>query len=152
MYCFWCFGADLETAEEQLQDVLRTLEIDQSLSRSQQLAELRQVSAQDLITAMPSFRLDTFRAVTDEEFILGNMMAQLRDGTIARAFQDRGMRVIIGETETEVCLCLPRQDQALTDFGGHSNICMQPSTLPHPSMLCRQPWKTTTPLQSVRRS
>jgi len=91
------------TAEDQLQDVLRSFRIDSSLSRVDQLNELKMVPGKDLIAAMPSFRLDTFRAVTDDDFILGNMITQLRDGTVARAFQDRGMRLVIGEADAEVC-------------------------------------------------
>ncbi|KAH7024360.1 Alpha/Beta hydrolase protein [Microdochium trichocladiopsis] len=91
----------IQEAEDQLQDVLTTLKIDQSLSRSQQLAELREIPHQDLISAMPSFRLDTFRAVTDEDFVPGGMIEQLRDGTLAKAFQERGMKLVIGEAESE---------------------------------------------------
>ncbi|KXJ87210.1 Alpha/Beta hydrolase protein [Microdochium bolleyi] len=91
----------IKEAEDQLQDVISTLKISSSLSRREQLDELRKIPAQDLITALPSFRLDTFRAVTDEDFILSNMIEQLRDGTISSAFCERGMRIIIGEAEDE---------------------------------------------------
>lgn len=93
------------TAEDQLQDVLKTFRIDSSLSRLEQINELKKIPAKDLVAAMPSYRLDTFRAVTDEDFILGNMITQLRDGTFAQAFQARGMRLVIGEADAEVrCL------------------------------------------------
>lgn len=102
MKCHDLAAANDVTAEDQLQDVLKTFRIDSSLSRFEQLDELKKIRAKDLIAAMPFFRLDTFRAVTDEDFILGTMITQLRDGTLAQAFQARGMRLLIGEADAEV--------------------------------------------------
>lgn len=83
--------------------MLSVCKIDQSLSRQDQLDSLRQASHQDLVAALSSLRLDSFRAVTDQEFIHGDMIERLRDGTLANGFKDRGMRIIIGEADTEVC-------------------------------------------------
>lgn len=86
--------------------MLDRFKIDQSLSRQGQVDALRQVPSQDLVAALSSLRLNSFRAVTDQDFIHGDMIDLLRDGTVAKSFKSRGMRVLIGETETEVCyLC-----------------------------------------------
>jgi carboxylesterase type B len=90
-------------AEQQLQNVLEIFRINPLLSRQEQLDSLRQIPHQELLAALPLLRLDSFRAVTDQDFIHQDMIERLRDGTVAKGFRDREMRIIIGETETEVC-------------------------------------------------
>ncbi|KAH8883294.1 alpha/beta-hydrolase [Thozetella sp. PMI_491] len=91
----------IQETESQLQEVLDFLGIDPSLSRQQRLSHLRKVSSKELIAALSSLRLNSFRAVTDQDFIHGDMIERFRDGTVAKRFRDRGIRVVIGETESE---------------------------------------------------
>lgn len=63
---------------------------------------LRNVPSNNLIAKFSSLRLDTFRPVTDGDFVTSDMLKLLRDGTVVRLFKDRGMRIMIGETESEV--------------------------------------------------
>jgi carboxylesterase type B len=90
-------------AEQQLQNVLSVFEIDPSLSRQEQLNSLRKIPHQELIDTLPLLRLNSFRAVTDQDFIDSDMMERLRDGSVAKGFRDRSMKIVIGETESEVC-------------------------------------------------
>jgi carboxylesterase type B len=94
---------DNSQAEKQLQDVLSISKIDTLLPRAEQLDRLRQIPYQELVAALSSLRLNSFRAVTDQDFIHRDMIDRLRDGTVAEGFRDRGMKIIIGEAETEVC-------------------------------------------------
>ena len=109
--------------------MLNKFKIDQSLSRQNQLDALRQVSDQDLVAALSSLRLTSFRAVTDQDFIHGDMIDLLRDGTVAKGFKNRGMRVIIGETETEACyLYYPRGERIITNISTATHVRSRKST------------------------
>jgi carboxylesterase type B len=82
--------------------VLDVFKVDPLVSRQEQLDYLRKIPHQKLVEGLSLLRLDSFRAVTDQDFIHADMIERLRDGTMARGFKDRGMRIIVGETETEV--------------------------------------------------
>lgn len=97
------FEADDIVATLQLEDVLSFLKIDSSLSVQEKIDRLRDVPSSNLIAKFSSVRLDTFSPVTDENFVSSSMLKLLRDGTVARLFKDRGMRIMVGEMESEVC-------------------------------------------------
>ncbi|CAH0054454.1 unnamed protein product [Clonostachys solani] len=88
-------------ANLQLEDVFDLFNIDPLLSVQEKIDRLRNVPSNNLIAKFSSLRLDTFRPVTDGDFVAGDMLKLLRDGTVARLFKDRGMRIMIGETESE---------------------------------------------------
>lgn len=89
-------------ANLQLEDVFDLFNIDPLLSVQEKIDCLRNAPSNNLMAKFSSLRLDTFRPVTDGDFVAGDMLKLLRDGTVARLFKDRGMRIMIGETESEV--------------------------------------------------
>lgn len=91
------------TATTQLEDVFAHFEISPSLPLSQRLDSLRKIDGAKLIESFHALRLHTFRAVTDGEFICGDMIEKFRDGTFARRFKEGRVRLLVGETENEVC-------------------------------------------------
>ncbi|KAJ9640596.1 hypothetical protein H2204_003224 [Knufia peltigerae] len=91
----------LEEATTQLENVFAHFQISPSLPLSQRLDGLREIDGTKLIESFHKLRLHTFRAVTDGEFIRGDMIEKFRDGTFARLFKERGVRILIGETENE---------------------------------------------------
>lgn len=95
------------TATTQLENVFAHFQISPSLPLSQRLDGLRKIDGTKLIESFHKLRLHTFRAVTDGEFIRGDMIEKFRDGTFARLFKERGVRILIGETENEVCSSSP---------------------------------------------
>lgn len=76
--------------------------IDPSLPAQEKVDRLRAIPASELVASFPLMRLDTFRTVTDENFVSRDMLKLLRNGTIAKLFKERDIKILIGEAESEV--------------------------------------------------
>jgi len=92
------------TADDQLQNVLSTFEISDALSPEERLNKLREVPASALVKKIFDFKIHTFRGVTDEEMIPSDLVSKIRSGAFATRFKKRGMRILLGEAETEEVL------------------------------------------------
>lgn len=91
-------------ADTQLQNVFSTLGISTSLSPLQKLNALRKIPASDLVSKIFDFDIHTFRGVTDDAIISRNLIADIHSGAFASRFQARGIRILLGEAETEEVL------------------------------------------------
>ncbi|KAJ4994011.1 carboxylesterase-lipase family protein [Stagonosporopsis vannaccii] len=94
----------LDEVDGQLQNVLSTFEISNSLSPEERLNELRAVPASALVNKIFAFDIHTFRGVTDDEMIPSDLVSNIHSGAFAARFKERGMRILFGEAETEEVL------------------------------------------------
>lgn len=90
--------------DAQLQNVLSTFNISSSLSPDERLDKLREVPASSLVEKIFEFDIHTFRGVTDNEMIPSDLISNIHSGAFASRFKDRGMRILLGEAETEEVL------------------------------------------------
>lgn len=90
--------------EAQLQNVLSTFSISSSLSPSERLDKLRSIPAQTLVSRIFDLDIHTFRGVTDDAIIPSDLIANIHSGAFAARFKARGMRILLGEAETEEVL------------------------------------------------
>ncbi|KAH8429220.1 uncharacterized protein LDX57_006887 [Aspergillus melleus] len=93
-----------EDCQSQFDELCEHFGIASSLPGPDKLTALRQVSAQDLCDAIMKLKHHTFRPVTDGVFIHPNIFNYYRDGSFAREFKRRGLRIFIGEVLNEETL------------------------------------------------
>lgn len=90
--------------DDQLQNVLSTFDVPEHLSWEERFDRLRDVPASALVKKIFDFDIHTFRGVTDEEMIPSDLVLSIRSGDFATRFKTRGMRILLGEAETEEAL------------------------------------------------
>ncbi|KAH8895499.1 alpha/beta-hydrolase [Thozetella sp. PMI_491] len=90
-----------EECETQFDELCQLFGISTSLNGSEKLRLLRQVSAEDLSSGVMKLNHHTFRPVTDNLFIHAGIFSYYRDGSFAREFQARNLRLFIGEVANE---------------------------------------------------
>jgi carboxylesterase type B len=84
--------------------VLSTFSISTDLSPSKRLDKLRSIPATTLVSRIFDFDTHTFRGVTDNDMISSDLIASIYSGNFASRFKERGMRILLGEAETEEVL------------------------------------------------
>lgn len=90
--------------DAQLQNVFSTFNISGSSSSEERLDQLRKVPASTLVQKLFDLDIHTFRGVTDDEMISSNLISNIQSGAFAARFAKHGMRILIGEAETEEVL------------------------------------------------
>lgn len=81
-----------------------TFNVDKSSSPEEKLNQLREVPASSLVKKIFDLRIHTFRGVTDGEMIPSDLISSIHSGAFATRFKKRGMRILLGEAETEEVL------------------------------------------------
>ncbi|KPM38473.1 hypothetical protein AK830_g8106 [Neonectria ditissima] len=94
----------LTDGQAQFDELCSYFNIGATLSADDKLASLRNISAQDLVQVIPHLKHHTFRPVTDELFIQGEMTEYLQGKAFADEFKTRGYRILIGEVRNEETL------------------------------------------------
>ncbi|KAH7165431.1 Alpha/Beta hydrolase protein [Dactylonectria macrodidyma] len=94
----------LADGTEQFGELCAHFKIEVSLSPERKLARLRQISALDLVKAIPHLKQHTFRPITDGIFIHTGMFEYLQSQEFADEFNARGYRILIGEVLNEETL------------------------------------------------
>ncbi|OSS54718.1 hypothetical protein B5807_00257 [Epicoccum nigrum] len=94
----------LDEADDQLQNVLSTFDIPEGFSMEERLDRLRDVPASALVKKIFDFDIHTFRGVTDNEMVPSDLVSGIRSGVFATHFKKRGMRILLGEADTEEAL------------------------------------------------
>jgi carboxylesterase type B len=89
-------------ANDQFKDLCSVLDIPDASTPAERLNLLREVPAATLVEALSEMKMSNFRAVTDGDIIQAHMVQRFEDCTFAKAFVERGYRLMVGETETEV--------------------------------------------------
>lgn len=94
----------LKDVNPQFEELFQFFRIDDSLTGSEKIDKLREVSYQDLVDAMKELKNHTFRPVTDELFIFSGFTEYHRSGKFADKFKKRRLRILIGEVLNEETL------------------------------------------------
>ena len=102
MASLYCYLPNL--ADDQLQNVLSTFDVPEHLSSKERLDRLRDVPASALVKKIFDFDIHTFRGVTDDEMVPSDLISNIRSGVFATRFKTRGIRILLGEAESEEAL------------------------------------------------
>ncbi|KAL3488795.1 Alpha/Beta hydrolase protein [Aspergillus germanicus] len=93
-----------EDSQSQFDELCEYFEIPSTSTGPEKLKRLREISALDLRDAIMKLKHHTFRPVTDGIFIHPKIFDYYRDGSFAREFKRRGLRILIGEVLNEETL------------------------------------------------
>ncbi|KAL4976632.1 Alpha/Beta hydrolase protein [Aspergillus desertorum] len=93
-----------EECQPQFDELCEYFKIPPTSSGPEKLQRLRETSAKDLCDAIMKLKHHTFRPVTDGVFIHPRLFKYYRDGSFAREFKRRGLRILIGEVLNEETL------------------------------------------------
>ncbi|KAL4735705.1 Alpha/Beta hydrolase protein [Aspergillus similis] len=88
----------------QFDELCEYFKIPSTSSGPEKLQRLRGINAKDLCDAIMKLKHHTFRPVTDGIFIHPGLFKYYRDGSFAREFKRRGLRILIGEVLNEETL------------------------------------------------
>ncbi|KAF5581277.1 triacylglycerol lipase II precursor [Fusarium pseudocircinatum] len=91
----------VQDCEEQFDELCEYFGIPTDISGAERLRDLRSISADDLSSAIMELKNHTFRPVTDDLFIHSGIFDYYRDGSFAREFKKRGLKLYIGEVLDE---------------------------------------------------
>jgi carboxylesterase type B len=89
---------------DQFDELCAHFGISKTFSASETLKSLREISAEDLTSAIMTLKHHTFRPVTENEFIQLGLIEYVRDGSFATEFKKRGLKLLIGEVLNEETL------------------------------------------------
>lgn len=93
-----------EECQPQFDELCDYFGIPPSSSGPEKLKLLRGLGAEELRDAIMKLKNHTFRPITDGVFIHPGIFAYYRDGSFAREFKRRGLRIFIGEVLNEEAL------------------------------------------------
>lgn len=93
-----------EECQPQFDELCDYFGIPSTSSGLEKLKLLRGLSAEELSDAIMKLKHHTFRPVTDGVFIHPRLFAYYQDGSFAREFKRRGLRIFIGEVLSEETL------------------------------------------------
>ena len=91
----------IEETQEQFDEIIEKLNIDKSLSSHEKLEKLRALDTDFIEEFIPTLKLHTFRAVTDEKFITQQIIKDLHTGKFAVLMKEKGLRILNGEVDNE---------------------------------------------------
>jgi carboxylesterase type B len=94
----------IDETKSQFDEVCRQFDIPLSSSAAQKLAQLRKISAHDLVKCIRHLEQHTFRPVTDNLFFHAHMTKYIQSESFSETFQARGMQLLIGEVANEETL------------------------------------------------
>ncbi|EFY87054.1 hypothetical protein MAC_06952 [Metarhizium acridum CQMa 102] len=94
----------VQEAQAQFDEVCRHFGISLSSPPAQKLAQLRGISEADLLQCIRHLKNHTFRPVTDDLFFHADMVEYIQSEAFAKAFESRGMKLLIGEVANEETL------------------------------------------------
>ncbi|KAL3479092.1 Alpha/Beta hydrolase protein [Aspergillus californicus] len=93
-----------DECQPQFDEICEHFDIPLAISGPEKLQRLREISSQKLCQAIMKLKHHTFRPVTDGVFIHPKIFDYYRDGSFAREFKRRGLRILIGEVLNEETL------------------------------------------------
>ncbi|KAI7762807.1 hypothetical protein LZL87_008248 [Fusarium oxysporum] len=91
----------VQDCEEQFDELCEYFGIPTDIGGAERLRDLRSISAYDLSSAIMELKNHTFRPVTDDLFIHSGIFDYYRDGSFAREFKKRRLKLFIGEVLDE---------------------------------------------------
>ncbi|KAI9375280.1 alpha/beta-hydrolase [Aspergillus egyptiacus] len=93
-----------EDCQPQFEELCEQFNIPSTTPGSEKMKRLREISGRDLCETIMKLKNHTFRPVTDGVFIHPGIFDYYRDGSFAREFRERGLRILIGEVLNEETL------------------------------------------------
>lgn len=90
-----------DRANDQFDELCAAFRISPTLTRAQQVEQLRAIKDSELAGRLMSLKHHTFRHVTDGDFISPDLVKRAQTGEFAAEFKRRGFKLIIGEVENE---------------------------------------------------
>ncbi|KAL4752926.1 hypothetical protein BDW72DRAFT_211029 [Aspergillus terricola var. indicus] len=93
-----------DECQSQFDELCEYFKIPSTSSGHEKLRRLREINAKDLCDTIMKLKHHTFRPVTDGIFIHPDLFEYYRDGSFAREFKRRGLRILIGEVLNEETL------------------------------------------------
>ncbi|EXK24125.1 hypothetical protein FOMG_19134 [Fusarium oxysporum f. sp. melonis 26406] len=93
-----------EECQPQFDELCEHFNVPRGVSDSKKMELLRAIDGRKLTDAVMKLNNHTFRPVTDGVFILQGLNYYIQDGSFAREFKERGMKLFIGEALNEETL------------------------------------------------
>lgn len=97
----YCQPKTIEETQAQFDEIISKLGIDTNATSAEKLAKLRSIPASEIEDFIPTLKMHTFRAVTDEYFVSSKIIKELYDGGFAAKLKERNIRVLTGEVDNE---------------------------------------------------
>ncbi|CAG7564443.1 unnamed protein product [Fusarium equiseti] len=91
----------VQDCEEQFDELCEYFSIPNDLSGSEKMSRLRDITSDELSSAIMELKNHTFRPVTDDLFIHSGIFDYYRNGSFAREFKKRDLKLLIGEVKDE---------------------------------------------------
>lgn len=87
--------------EAQFEELAAQVGVENSLTMTEKLQALRQVSDTKLASAIQHLKHHTFRAGTDDDFISSKFLSGIHDGSFATLLHERNISIMLGEVANE---------------------------------------------------
>ena len=102
----WSNGCGLQPktvkdAQVGFDQLIAALNISKSLSAAEKVARLRATPWKELIAAVEKVPYNSFRAVTDGQFVRQTLFEELFSGSFAKQMKQRGIKMMIGDCRDE---------------------------------------------------
>ena len=94
----------LSETQEHFDELLAVQGISKSLDSKAKMARLRALPWKTLVDGIPKMKRNSFRALTDGQFVGENLFEQIHDGRYAKAMVKRRIHIMIGDLPDEVSL------------------------------------------------
>lgn len=91
----------IEDAQTGFDQLMAALKVSNTLSAKEKVARLRLIPWKELIAAVEKVPYNTFRAVTDGQFVRQTLFEELFSGSFARKMKNRGIKMMIGDCRDE---------------------------------------------------
>ncbi|KAF4953957.1 hypothetical protein FGADI_5606 [Fusarium gaditjirri] len=91
----------VQDCERQFDELCEYFGIPADIGGAERLRNLRNISTDDLSSAIMDLKNHTFRPVTDDLFSHSGIFDYYRDGSFAHEFKKRGLKLFIGEVLDE---------------------------------------------------
>lgn len=88
----------------QFDELCSVLSVPTTLSAAEKISRLRAIHSTDLIDAVRKLNLHTFRACTDDDFVLSAFLQSIHDGSFATRLSKNDTQILLGEVRDEELL------------------------------------------------
>ena len=92
----------LTETQEHFDELITVLGISKNLNREAKMSKLRALRWQQLISGIKKMKRNSFRALTDGQFVRESLFQEINDGCFAKAMLRRGIHIMIGDLPDEV--------------------------------------------------
>lgn len=87
--------------QSQFDEIIERLGIDRSMPSHEKLEKLRKIEPGFFEDFIPTLKMHTFRAVTDDKFVSSQLIKELNNGQFTERLIKKNIRLLIGEVDNE---------------------------------------------------